>query len=79
MSHRIGGFALALLVVAGCQAPAATQSRWQQGYEDGCLHARGATPETCEARAAAVESMDTDYRAGWAEGYEACKSGPDGC
>lgn len=78
MRSCIAGVVLGVMI-AGCQTQPPPQSRWQQGYEDGCLHARGATPETCDARAEAVESLDADYRAGWLEGYEACRSGPEGC
>jgi len=70
--------AVALFVLGGC-ATDPPVSRWQEGYEDGCLHARGASPERCEARADEIEGLDAEYRAGWLEGYEACKFGPDGC
>jgi hypothetical protein len=68
-----------LLCLGACQPSQPAPTRWQQGYEDGCLHARGASKEQCEARAAAIDQFDADYRAGWIEGYEACKFGPDGC
>jgi hypothetical protein len=69
-------FAL-LLLLAGCRTEG--QSRWQEGYEDGCLHARSATKEQCEARASEVEGLDEAYRSGWIEGYQACRFGPEGC
>jgi hypothetical protein len=73
------GAAIVLLValLAACQSR--EPSRWQEGYEDGCLYARGSSREQCEARATEIEGLDADYRAGWTEGYEACRVGPEGC
>lgn len=66
-----------LSMLTACQGR--NESRWQEGYEDGCSFARGATKEQCEARADEIEGLDADYRAGWIEGFETCKFGPDGC